>query len=293
MTDYFRGKAVLITGASSGLGLSLLRLLERGTADTIIASSRSVSNLQKIVNDLGLDPNRVKFLALDLESSDSEIYNAVEKASEFVPNGIDIVINCAGMGFRGRIDETRGDVDRRIMQVDYFGQVAVIKSVMRCWSISGKPNGHIVQVSSVQGYFGLGERAPYAAAKHALVGFIDSLRVELSSYPYGDDFRVTLVSPGYIATSHSSNALTGDGTIYAKEDESTATGYSPDYVASLVLKHSALGTPEVVIADFKIRLLIVLRSLFAGLCFRLLRNRYKGKKEAFLVSFVKWLVGLD
>lgn len=282
---------MLITGASSGLGLSLLRQLEGEGADTIIASSRSVSNLQKIVRDLGLDTNRVKCQALDLESSDSDIHKAVEEASEWVPNGIDVVINCAGMGFRGRVDETLGDIDRRIMQVDYFGQVAVIKSIMRCWSRAGKPRGHVVQVSSVQGYFGLGERAPYAAAKHALVGFIDSLRVELSSYPHGDDFRVTLVSPGYIATGHSSNALTGDGTIYAKEDESTATGYSPDYVASQVLKHLALGTPEVVIADFKIRLLIILRSLFPGLCFRLLRDRYMGKKEAFLVSFVKWLVG--
>jgi energy-converting hydrogenase Eha subunit E len=144
--EYYEAKVVMITGAGSGLGLSLVQTLLR--------------------------------VPMDLEWSDSKIYDTIHAAYR-CHGPVDILINSAGVGFRGLVAETISEVDRRVMQVDYFGQVSVVKSFLSANREKGSSRCHIIQISSVQGYFGLAERAPYAAAKHALVGFIDSLRSEV------------------------------------------------------------------------------------------------------------------
>ena len=83
-----------------------------------------------------------------------------------------------------------------------------------------------VVVSSVQGYFGLPQRAAYAASKHALHGYFDALRAELAAETAAR-VSVTVVAPGYIRTGHSLHALTGDGRAYEKNDASTASGADP------------------------------------------------------------------
>jgi len=176
--------------------------------------------------------------------------------------------------------------------VDYFGQVAVIKGVLTENRRKGRTNCHIIQISSVQGYFGIGERAPYSAAKHALVGFMDSLRAEVDTLRDSSDVVITLVSPGYIATQHSCNAVTGDGSLYARNDDTTATGWSPEEVANATLLRSARGRREIVLADKKIKFLIFMRCMFAALCFRLIRIRLTGSKEPIHKTIFKWLFGL-
>ena len=93
--------------------------------------------------------------------------------------------------FRSR---TSIDVDQRVMNINFFGGVALVKALLPDWL--DRQTGHVVQVSSVQGFFGLPGRTAYAAAKHAAVGFYDSLRAEVAE----NGVSVTTVCPGYIAT---------------------------------------------------------------------------------------------
>jgi dehydrogenase/reductase SDR family protein 7B len=289
--QYYQDKIVLLTGASSGLGQSILKLLSNKPGCCIVACSRNEDDLKRRINE----SNRVASIDvvhLDLESTDEEIDAAMLQCYKKF-DGIDTVINCAGMGFRGKIDETTLETDRRLMQVDYFGQVAVIKGVIRLWNKHAVRRGDIIQVSSVQGFLGLGERAPYSAAKHAMGGFIDSLRVEMDSYPGPSDRKVIHVCPGHIATNHSINAIVGNGSKYNQADSTTSEGYNPDFVAEELLKRASVGEREIIIAPAKVRLLLKVRSVAPLLCFRLLRNTWLGKRENFVISIVKWFLAIE
>ena len=289
--ECYDGKVVLVTGASSGLGLSIVKQLATRSKISIIATGRSVEKMQCLFNLLQSASVNIECRFLDLEGSDDKIATDISNAiSAF--GTVDVLINCAGMGFRGRIEDTNMLIDRKIMQVDYFGQIAVIKGVISRWRLEGRRQGQIIQVSSVQGYFGITERAPYSSAKHALIGFIDSLRVEISEYPANDNFRITLVSPGYIATNHSINALTASGSTCNTQDEYSINGFPPAYVANEMLLQAAIGKTEIIIADSKVKLLIILRALCPALCFRILRNRYSGRKESLIISIIKCFFGL-
>jgi dehydrogenase/reductase SDR family protein 7B len=286
--EYYENKVVLVTGAGSGLGLSIVKQLECIPNCRILASGRSHARMTETFRDYP----HIETCCIDLEWDDGKILEAVGKIHDR-HGRIDILVNCAGMGFRGQVVDTTLEVDRRIMQVDYFGQVAVIKGVLGSNRMKGLARCHILQVSSVQGYFGMGDRAPYSAAKHALVGFIDSLRAEIDTLNDKSEVFVTMVSPGYIATNHSCNAVTADGAIYSRNDETTAEGWSPDEVAHKALLAAACKEREVVLADVKIKFLVFIRCLFATLCFRLIRNRQMGRRESVLKTVLMWLVGIE
>jgi dehydrogenase/reductase SDR family member 7B len=287
--EYYSNKVVLVTGATSGIGLSIVRQLSEVRTCQVIASGRSSGKLREVQGSLS---SKIHTVVIDFERDDEIIATAVQKAIA-IHGRIDMVINCVGMGFRGQVQDTSMSVHRRILQVDYFGQVAMIKAVLESWRDCQSPSPrHIIQVSSVQGYIGLGDRAPYSAAKHALVGFIDSLRAEVDTFPSpSSDIRVTLVCPGYVRTDHSANAITGDGSVYGKEDDSTAAGDSPESVAQSLLFRAAKGDREIILADSKITTLIMFRFLFPLLCFRIHRNRFIGAKEKIWKSILKWLFG--
>ena len=286
--EYYEAKVVMITGAGSGLGLSLVQTLVCVPGCRIIACGRSEGRLR---DAFGRYP-QVSICTMDLEWSDSKISDTIHDAYR-CHGPVDILINSAGVGFRGLVAETISEVDRRVMQVDYFGQVSVVKSFLSANKEKGSSRCHIIQISSVQGYFGLAERAPYAAAKHALVGFIDSLRSEVDCLDHRSKCVVSLVSPGYIATNHSCNAITGDGSLYAHSDETTVGGWSPDEVASSTLREAALGKREIILADIKIKFLLLIRSVFPHLCFRLIRNRFQNSRQSTLSCILKWLFGFD
>ena len=291
--DYYENKRVLLTGASSGLGYAILQRLANVKNCRTIAAVRNKSKMDGIISSLSTAEGVELYVAhLDLDQTDAVITHCISSAFR-VFGGIDIVINCAGMGFRGLVKETVLETDRRILQVDYFAQVLIIKAIQRLWLESGASTGDIVQISSVQGFFGLGDRAPYSAAKHAISGFIDSLRVEIDSYPSRSSFRVINVCPGHIATSHSVNALTGDGSTYCHSDPSTDEGYDPAYVALELLVRASKGEREIVIAPSKVHALIYLRILAPSLCFRLTRNLFRQTRESILKTIMKWVLNRD
>ena len=130
-----------------------------------------------------------------------------------------------------------------------------------------------VVVSSVQGYFGLPQRAAYAASKHALHGYFDALRAELAAETAAR-VSVTVVAPGYIRTGHSLHALTGDGRAYDKNDAATASGADPAAVARVLMDAADRRQPERLVAPGAAATLArLLRTLSPSALFALMARR--------------------
>jgi dehydrogenase/reductase SDR family protein 7B len=163
---------------------------------------------------------------------------------------VDMLINNAGVSSRSLAIETTIDVERYIMEVNYFGPVALTKALLP--SMMSQKSGHIVNVSSVQGLVGIPLRTSYSASKHSLQGYFDALRNEVS--PHG--ISVTVVSPGYIRTNLSRNALQGDGTSHGVLDDTTAKGMSPESVAMAILDAVTHQDRDVVIGSLSSRVAV-------------------------------------
>jgi len=126
--------------------------------------------------------------------------------------------------------DTRLEVDRRIMEVNFFGAVTLTKLILP--SMLSRKSGHIVVISSVMGKLGTPYRTAYAASKHALHGFFDSLRAEL----WDQGIRVTMVCPGFVRTNISINALKGDGSTFGSIDAAQAAGMGPEDCAEKIVR---------------------------------------------------------
>lgn len=187
---------------------------------------------------------------------------------------IDILVNNGGISVRAEVMKTSIDVDLKVMLVNYLGTVAVTKAVLP--SMVERKSGHIVCVSSVQGKFAIPQRSAYTASKHALQAFCDSLRAEVDEH----NINVTIVSPGYINTALSLNALTGSGQKYGKIDAATATGANPDRMARQIVSEVVRGSRDVVIAPLAPRIAQYMRVLCPPLYFWLMAKRAKKMTRA-------------
>ena len=131
---------------------------------------------------------------------------------------IDILINNGGISQRSPIIETSIDVDRKLMEIDYLGTVALSKTLLPYFI--KQQSGHYVVVSSLMGKFSSPFRSAYCGAKHALHGFFDALRLEHAK----DNVNVTMICPGFVNTNVARNALTGDGSQQGHQDNMTQNG---------------------------------------------------------------------
>ena len=155
----------------------------------IILSSRREDQLYTIAQNAGLDKERYAVIPVDLQNYTAMPTIAENAISKF--GKIDILINNAGLSQRSLAMETSIEVDKRLMDIDFIGTVALTKAVVP-YMIKNK-GGQIVVVSSLMGLFGAPMRSGYAAAKHALHGF-EALRAEL----YNGKVLVTIVCPGFV-----------------------------------------------------------------------------------------------
>lgn len=265
------GKVVMITGASSGLGEALAHTFYRCGCRVILVARRK-NELERVKNDLMKCYKTVPIhppiiLVLDL----SDINNIKDEVLKIimVHGRIDILINNAGISYRGKVIDTNVDVDIKIMLTNYFSQVALSKIILP-FMIEQK-SGHIVGISSVQGKIAIPFRSAYAASKHALQAWYDTSRAELTD----KNIKFTVVNAGYIKTSLSVNAIKGDGKVYGLMDETTENGYEPEYVAEYILKSILKQEKEVTIAPFMPKAAILLRTLFPSLFFWIMQNRAK------------------
>jgi short-subunit dehydrogenase len=255
------GKLVWITGASSGIGAALARALaERGA--TLVLSSRR-ENALRAVQVSCTQPDKHLVLPLDMLEQSAFVPAARGVLERF--GRIDILVHCAGISQRARAADTQMSVDRRIMELNYFGPVALTKQILP--TMIERRAGQIVVVSSLLGKFGAPTRSAYCASKHALHGFFDSLRAE--EFEHG--ITVTLVCPGFVQTNASLNALTGDGQPHGKMDERIASGLTSDACARRIVRAIERRRREVYIGQRE-TLALYLSRWAPNLFHRILRN---------------------
>jgi short-subunit dehydrogenase len=248
----FQNKVIWITGASSGIGRALAIELSNQDA-LLIISARSKVALE-VVKKSCKNPNNVWVLPLDLEVHSSFVKITATAIQIF--GRIDILVNNGGISQRSLAIETNISVDKRIMEVNYTGTVALTKTILPHFIENKK--GQFVVTTSMVGLIGTPLRSSYAASKHALHGFFDSLRAEVYDY----NIAVTLICPGFVSTNISMNALTGDGTSQQKMDTATANGISPERFAKLMAKAIYSKKEEAYIAGFKEKLGVYVKRWF-------------------------------
>lgn len=241
----FEGKIVWITGASSGIGEALAEAFAQEGA-LLILSARKVEQLEKVAERCReLNPAiRVWTQVLDLEQQSAmpEVVEAVlSKAGR-----VDILVNNAGLSQRSLVKDTHFDVDRKLIEVNLLGTIALSKALLP--HFLERKEGHFVVISSLMGKFGGPWRSSYAAAKHGLHGFFESLRAEV----WSEGIHVTLICPGFVRTAVSLNALTADGTPLQQMDEKTAAGLSPEKFARKALRAIRRRSEEVYIGKTEV-----------------------------------------
>lgn len=258
----FTNKIIWITGASSGIGLALAReCAKRGAS--VILSARSEDKLNEICAELPNSDSHL-VLPLDLENQD----NFPDLAAQVVKRygRIDILINNGGVSQRGEAWNTPMEVDRKIMEINYFGTVALTKAVLPI--MQKQQSGHIVAVSSIAGKFGFFLRSAYSASKHALQGFFESLLLEEEK----NNIKVTMVFPGKINTPISTNALNEKGEAHGVMDHNQETGLPAEICANQILIAIQQNKIEVLIGNKEIKV-VTIKRFFPALFWKIIKRQ--------------------
>jgi NAD(P)-dependent dehydrogenase (short-subunit alcohol dehydrogenase family) len=182
-------KVWFVTGASKGLGLSLIKLLLE-TGNKVAATSRKAEDIDNAIRD-----NKENLLALTVDITDeSSVIDAIDKTVAHFGQ-LDVVVNNAGYSIYGSVEVLSNEEFRKTIDVNLFGTVNVIRAVMPYFR--KQRSGYIFNISSVAGYKGFGNSPSYAAGKFAVIGLSESLAEEVKQF----GVKVTVVAPGFFRTS--------------------------------------------------------------------------------------------
>jgi short-subunit dehydrogenase len=256
-----KNKIMWITGASSGIGEALAYELNKQGAKLILSSRRKEA-LEQVQNNCPY-PSETHIITLDLSKTDELSSKAEEAINQW--GRIDYLFNNGGISQRSEVTNTRLDVVRKVMEINFFGTIALTKAVLP--SMIERQSGHIVVTSSVMGKFGTRLRSTYAASKHALHGYFDSLRQEV----YDKNIQVSLVCPGFIKTNVTKNALEGDGSKHNKMGTGQENGMPAGEFARKLIPKIKRGKEEIYIGGKEIWG-VYLKRFFPRLLNKLLRN---------------------
>ena len=259
---YFNNKIVWITGASSGIGEELARQLAIQGA-ILVLSARNQEKLEGIKDNLAFHSKHV-VLPLDLEKSTEFELLAEQVINRF--GKIDILINNGGISQRANAFETSMEVNRKIMEVDFFGNIALTKAVLPY--MQQQKSGQVLVISSIAGKFGFFLRSAYSAAKHALHGYYESLSLEEEH----NGIAITIACPGKINTPISTNAVNAEGTRYGIMDHNQETGMPVEVCVNQMLKALQNKKREVLIGNKEIWA-VKIKRFFPSLFWKIIKNQ--------------------
>ncbi len=229
----FRGCVVVVTGAGGGLGRAISLVFATAGA-RIAALDRDADAVQVLASELDAAGHEALALACDVSDA-----TACERAMAAVLERfgvIDVLVANAGITHRSAFASTKPEVIRRVMEVNFFGAVHCTQAALP--QLRAR-RGTIVVISSVAGFAPLIARTGYAASKHALHGFFESLRTELA--PEG--VNVVMVCPSFVATGIDRHALGADGQPARHAQQVIGRRAQPVDVAQQVLRAAARGEP--------------------------------------------------
>ena len=239
----FRKKTVWITGASSGIGEHLAAEFAAEGARVII-SSHEQEELERVKEKLKPVSDDVHVEVFNLGDPEAVLAAADRVLKAF--GGVDVLMNNGGISQRALAVETPVEIDRRIMEIDYFAGVILAKAVLPGMIERGE--GYFGVTSTITGKFGFPMRSAYSAAKHALFGFYESLLAE--NHKHG--IRVTMFSPGRVRTNISVNSVDREGKARGVMDPGQANGIPPEKCARKMVRSMKKGRRDVLIGGFEL-----------------------------------------
>lgn len=264
-------KVVLITGGSSGIGKSIGEFLHH-KGFVVYGTSR---NPEKVLNAI------FPLIALDVRDVDS-IDKAVAKVIA-ISGRLDVVINNAGVGITGPLEEIPTAEIKNNFETNLFGPIEVMKAVLP--QMRAQQSGLIINITSIAGYMGLPYRSVYSASKGALELITEALRMEVK--PFG--IQITNVAPGDFATNIAAGRFHAPllkGSAYEKTygdtlktmDEHVNSGSNPNEMAEAVYKIILTKEPKIhyKIGVFMQKISIVLKRILPDKVYeKMLMNHYK------------------
>lgn len=259
----FQDKVVWITGASSGIGEAVaLEMVSEGAC--LILSARRESELERVKAaciQKGANAENILVLPLDVVD-EASLPNKVAEAKAF-KGRIDMLYNNAGISQRSLCVDTDMATYRRLFEVDVFGQIALTQQVLPIMLEQGE--GHMAVTASVAGKLGAPKRTGYCAAKHAMMGFFDALRAEVEQ----DGVFVTTITPGFIRTAISENALKGDGTEFGKMDKDISGGMEVSDCAKAIMRGFKKRKKEIPVGKGMEMKALWIKRFFPNLLFKM------------------------
>ena len=258
----FQDKIVWVTGASSGIGEEIAFQMANAGAKLVL-SARNVGKLEELKASL---PSSEEHLVVPLDLENSENFPELTKKVVDHFGRIDYLFNNGGISQRSEVHETPMEVDRRIMETNYFGNIALTKAVLPIFR--EQKSGHFIVISSIAGKFGFFLRSAYSASKHALHGFYESLMLEEEQ----NNIHVTIVCPGKINTQISVNALNAAGDSHGVMDHNQETGMPASECAQEIIQAILTNKREVLIGKKEIKA-VTLKRFFPKLFWKVIRKQ--------------------
>ena len=255
--SFYYGKKVLITGASSGIGAAIAVEAARQGAEVHLLA-RNLERLDEVADRCRAEGAAVGVYSVDMASEasiDAFVAEVEQRGVQF-----DVMVLNAGISQRAKALETDLAVDRKIMEVDYFGPVMLTKK-LSAQILSGRKISMAV-TTSISGLFGFPLRSAYCAAKAALFGFFETIEIE------NPNVRVTFLIPGRINTPISRSAIHGDGTAHGVMDAGQANGMDVDKCATVALRAIARGRHRKLIGRGELAIVYV-KKYFPWLFFKI------------------------
>lgn len=234
--DAFRDKVVWITGASSGIGRAMAIAFAAAGA-RLILSARRADALEAVQRACGAAA--VRLVPLDLADLETLPGGAAKALACY--GSVDIMVHNAGLASRARIVDTTPDVLERVLRTNFLGPAILTRALLP--SMFARGGGQFVVISSLSGKYGGPLLAAYAASKHALHGFFESLTAE----EHDRGIVVTFVVPGFIKTDITAHAVTGSGGSYGRVLSIYRTAMEPEECARRILPAVARRRPEVLV----------------------------------------------
>ena len=261
----------LITGASSGIGKS--------TADFL-------SNKNYTVYGTGRNPKNSENDSFSLISLDVTKLDSIQKAVDYIINKegrIDVLVNNAGMGITGSIEDTPTDEMRKVFDTNFFGAIDVMKAVLP--HMRKQQSGTIINITSITGYLALPYRGVYSATKGALGLVTEAIRMEAKEF----GIKMATIAPGEVATNIAAGRYYTpilENSAYKEKyqinlnlmNDHVDSGLDPVKVAQQIYKIINLNQPKVhyKVGGFMDKISITLKRILPSKIFeKLLMNRYK------------------
>lgn len=265
----WKDKVIWITGASSGIG----EAVAKGFADLgakLVLSARNETELNRVAAECGLDQCLV--VPMDVTDEASMEPAAAKVKDSF--GSLDLLFNNAGISQRSTALETDMATYRTLFEVDVFGQIALTKTVLPIMVEQGR--GHIAITSSVAGKMGVPFRTGYCAAKHAVMGFYDALRSEVTH----QGITVSTVVPGFIKTNISANAVAGAGSRFEGADRDISGGMSAEACAKIIISGLSKRKSEIPVGDGVEMYALWIKRLFPNLLNKLMVKQFQKRADA-------------